>query len=175
MEGCAPAEDVGPSTQTPELRVLLGCGVARREDSGEGRGVLGRLCSRRPEVDQDRAALRMHQHVVWLEVAMQQPARVHVGQRARNTGENIDCICHRERPGSHDLGKRGRLDEFHGDVHRGVGEQHIVDSDDSRVVEPGEGLGLALKPVAQLGEVHSDVARDDGVGEALAARREEFL
>jgi hypothetical protein len=124
-----------------------------------------------------RAALQVDQHVVRVDIAVQDPPRMHVRE---DPGEL--------QPDLRDLGEAqpvriGEPAEFHGRHARGAGHGNVgglgalhivVEARDARVIEQGEQLRLAPKAVGVIGVRRAEELERDLVAAAAMHRMEDF-
>jgi hypothetical protein len=106
------------------------------------------------EVGHHRFALRVDDHVLRLQVAVDDPLAVRVAGRLQHLADHRDALLDRD-PGVDQLLQRRPLDVLHGDVVGALPCAAVEDRDDVRVLQPGGRLGLALEAhheLAVLGE-----------------------
>ena len=134
-----------------------------------GLGHLARACARDPEVGDLDAALAVDEHVVGLDVPVDDPVLVRVAERGEDLPRVRDRDGHGARAARHDqLLQRPALDVLHHDVVRAVGDPAVVDRDDVRVREPGGVRRLAPEALDELlvvrvplvEDLHGDVASE---------------
>ena len=115
---------------------LLGREVLRGADDRADLGHLARAGARDPEVGHLQPALGADEHVVWLDVAVDDPVLV----RGRECGEDlagvVDRDLDRRRPAPDDqLLERAPVEELHRDVVGALGLAAVVDRDDVRMAQ----------------------------------------
>ncbi len=143
---------------------LLRREVLRGAHDRAGLGHLRGALARDAEVGHLQPRLvRLHllicrdEHVVRLDVAVDDPVPVREAERLEQLLRVRDGGSDRERAARHDqLLEAAALDHLHGDVVRPLGLAAVVDGDDVRVREAGRGLRLA--PEALDEEVVAGVA-----------------
>ena len=160
---------------------LLGRHVGRRADHhvGGGQRVVAAAVARDAEVDQlddvGLAAGGGHQQVRRLDVAVDHPARVGLGQRRGGLGDQVDRARWRQRAAlGHQLLQRDAVEQLHREVRQAVvGDAVVEDPDGVGVGERGGGRGLALEPrggggvgVVEPQDLHRDVALERAVPRA---------
>ena len=134
-----------------------------------GLGHLARAGARDAEVGDLDAPLAVDDHVVRLDVAVDDPVLVRVAER----GEDLARVRDRDRQRAgaardDQLLQRAALDVLHHDVVRAVGDAAVVDRDDVRVREPGGVRRLAAEALDELlvvrvplvEDLHRDVAAE---------------
>ena len=146
---------------------LLGRHVARRAEHGarggqrgvergrhRGRGAPRGLVvereqrPREPEIGDADAAVAADQHVVGLEVAVEQAHAVGGDQAARRLQEHVHDLAPGPRVALEPAGQGVALDELHRDVQIAVvGGADVVDADHVGVGQLGDRLGLAAQPL----------------------------
>ncbi len=170
VEERAEAVDVGVGADPVELPVgLLRCHVGGRPDQGPGLGqafgtgeALGE-----PEVGDPRPSGPVDQHVGRLDVAVDDPLLVRVGQGVDDRQEDLDAGVRRGRRPLEPHVERDAVDVLHRVVEGVAVAPGGVDLDDVRVAEAAADLDLSLEPgqarrvgLAPAGE---DLERDDAV------------
>ena len=148
---------------------LLGREVLRRADDRAGLGHLARAGPGDAEVGDLDATFAVDDHVVRLDVPVDDPVLVRVAQRGEDLSRVRDRDRHRARPARHDqLLQRPALDVLHHDVVRALGDAPVVDRDDVGVRQPG-GVGrlaaealdeLLVVRVALVEDLHRDAAAE---------------
>ena len=131
---------------------LLGREVLRGADDRAGLGHLARRAGARdPEVHHLDAALAVDDHVVRLDVAVDDPVPVREAQRREDLARVVDRDPERRRAARDEqLLQRPPLDVLHRDVVRPLGLAAVVDRDDARMREPGGVLRLAAEALDEL-------------------------
>ncbi len=141
---------------------LLGRHVADRAEHRAGlrrlsgrqiRDLLGLLLEElgEPEVeDLDRAVLRDH-HVLGLQVPVDDPGGVRLGEPVGHLVGEVEQLPGRQRPGMEHLAQRPAVDELHRDVDRRVFRPDVVDRHDVGVVEGRGRARLLLESLAPVG------------------------
>ena len=129
------------------------------EHDGEGparRRVLDRLLvghlARQPEVHDPDLAVPADHDVVGLEVPVDQPLFMRGGEAAPRGAEDPQHLLPAPGLRRQPVGDGVPLDELHGDEDLVAERPHVVDDDDVRVREPGDGLRLAQRPLAPFVE-----------------------
>jgi hypothetical protein len=158
----------------PATEMLLGCHVGRRAHDRAGLGqvraerhsacldprgrgvevvVLDLGCPREPEVEHAWAVVVAHEHVVGLEVAVDQLGLVGGSEPAAGADERDDDLDPRPRslvgPGA----QRLSLHELHRDVDLVLERADVVDGHDVGVAQLRHRSGLAEQPLLSLGRV----------------------
>ena len=132
---------------------LLGGHVGEGADDVAGRGQRGAVGEPGDaEVHQlgARLALVGDLHVLGLDVAVDDAARVGVVERLAEIGADLADLAVAERALAAEAGEGRALDQL-GDQQRvAVLLAHLIEGDDAGVVEAGGGLGLAQHPAAGL-------------------------
>ena len=122
----------------------------RVREAHVGQLLLGRLGH--AEVDHlgRRPAVHLrHQHVAWLEVAVDDPLLVGVLDRLADRDEQLQPGLHREPLLVAVLGERHALDQFHDEERlAGRGEAAVVDAGDVGVVHHRQRLPLGVEPAS---------------------------
>ena len=148
---------------------LLGREVLRRTHDRPGLGHLARACAGDPEVGDLHPALAVDEHVVRLDVPVDDPVLVRVPERGEDLARVRDRDRNRARPPGHDeLLEGAALDVLHHDVVRARRNAPVVDRDDVRVGEAGGVRRLAAEAldellvvrVALVKHLHGDVASE---------------
>ena len=153
VEGQGERVDVTGGRHARSLR-LLGRHVGERAHhvARAGEGVaLDEV--RHPEVGQlgeahSRGGLGHHDHVLRLHVAVDDAARVRVGQRLGQVGADAGHVTIGQRPRTQQLGQGSAPNELGDEIDVVFVRSQLVDADDRRMVEPGRGHGLARHPLA---------------------------
>ena len=113
------------------------------------------------EVEDLGVALGGDQHVVGLEVAVDDADRVRRGERRQHLGHDLDQAAERDRAGPHDLGEGVALDVLHHDERPAVGELREVEhAGDVLVAHQVDRAGLGEEPLEQLGAARARVQQD---------------
>ncbi|CAA9298234.1 MAG: hypothetical protein AVDCRST_MAG11-638 [uncultured Gemmatimonadaceae bacterium] len=158
------------------LRAHVGRGAQHHADLGEPLGARARERARRDaEVgDHGAAALAVEQDVVGLDVAVHHAARVRVGERVGDVGEDAADHGHRRaRLPAEARAEALPLDERHDEVGQPVALVDRVDGHHVRVRERRGGLHLALEPRAHVGaerEVGREHLERHAASQAAVAR-----
>jgi hypothetical protein len=97
------------------------------------------------EVDDLREAVGRDHHVLGLQVAVDDPNGVGLGQPLGDLRRNREHLLRRQRAACERLAKRLPLDELHRDVEAAFGFSNVVHRDDVRVVERRGGSGFPLE------------------------------
>jgi len=97
------------------------------------------------KVGQVTIALRVHQHVAGLDVAVDDAELVRVFQRRADLHHHAPRFIQRERSALQPIGERARLDVAHHQVEVAVLLAVIVDGQDVQVFQFGNDLGFLLK------------------------------
>ena len=111
--------------------------------------VAGAGLARDAEVDDARPALLVEQHVVGLEVAVDEPGRVRGGEPAPGRDEHVDDLAPGSRLGGEPALDRPARDELHRQEDLVLEHADVVHGDDVRVLEPGDRLRLAQQARAR--------------------------
>ncbi len=141
---------------------LFGGHVPDRAEHDAGFGHLLRREPREAEVEHLRLPVRGHQHVARLDVAVHQPVAVRLAERVGHLAEQFAGPQRGERPAVPDQREQVLAgDQLHHEVLArlapGPGVPARVETGhDVRVLEPGDGPGLAIEPVNQA---RADVRR----------------
>ena len=130
---------------------LLGGHVAGRAEREAGAGELGVAggAAREPEVGEHGAAVVVDEHVVGLEVAVDDAGVVRVLEPESHLSQVAPRGRAVERTLVEDVPQGSALDERHGDEDDVGGHDEVVDGEDVGVVEPGEGLRLELEALEE--------------------------
>ena len=102
-----------------------------------------------PEVGDQRPALGVDQHVLRLEVAVDDPVLVGEPRRLEDLADQRRPPARRQ-PALDQLLERRALDVLHRDVVGAVDLAAVEDADDVRVLEPGRRRGLAAEALDEL-------------------------
>ncbi len=145
--------DVGGTRHLPALR-LLGCHVRERAHHVAGSRqplLVGDV--RHAEVRELRepspcSRLGHHDHVLRLDVAMNDPARVRVLERSAQRDAYLADVAVGQRPRSGELAHGPAVDELRHQVHGLCVGAELVEPDDARVVQLGGHPPLSLRPVS---------------------------
>ncbi len=113
-----------------------------------------------PEVEDPDPALGVDHHVVGLEVAVGDAAVVGRAQGVGQRDGDLEELRQRHAPLGDQLAETAPRDELHGEEVDAVGLLDRVEVDDVRVVQGGEGPGLALEAVQPLA-VRRQLRRQD--------------
>jgi hypothetical protein len=132
-----------------DREVLVERAVARAARAERHRGVAGG--AREAEVEHARAAVAADEHVVRLEVAVDDAGVVGGGEAAARPEEQRDDVAPRARPGGEPLLELDAVDELHRDPHAIAGRPDVEHADDVGVREARERLGLALEATLGAG------------------------
>ena len=167
VEDDAQAEDVRAAVDpVPLAPGLLGAHVGGRPGEPGSLAVV-LVLQRQPEVGHAGLPWSVDQDVRGLDVAVDQAPGVGVVQRLGDGRHQLGRLAERRPALPQPLGQVAPLDVLRDDVAEPVvGPAHVVDRDDVRVVEPGEGAGL--------GQVGLDVpgpATRSGFGTLIATGR----
>ena len=136
---------VGRAHRDVALRQALG---ARDVEAGEA------------EVEHLGAAVGLHQHVVGLEVAVDDAARVRIRQRVGHLPEQLRQRARRGPGLVRVRAQRDAVDQLHRDPAVGARAATVEQAHHARVVELGHGGGLALEPLHVVGH-HGERRRED--------------
>ena len=172
-EGHAPGEhlvghdaervDVGRGADVRRRGLLRGHVVRRPGDhAGGGEAARGLEHLRDPEVGEVDAAVLVEEHVLRLHVAVDDALAVRVVEGVRHPAQDLDRPGQGDAPRLEQLRERAARHEPHrhpGDALRAV-DVVGVDGDDVRVLEPRDGLGLALEALGETGVVQ-ELPRQD--------------
>ena len=140
---------------------LLGGEVLGRADDRSDLGHLAGAGARDAEVGDLAAAILADEHVVRLDVAMDDAVAV----REPDGGQDLACVVHGDRHGQRALADdqllEGRpLQVLHGDVRGALGLATVVDRHDVRVGEACGVLGLAAEALDEAGVGRVAVVED---------------
>ena len=146
----AEREQIGGDAQLRFATRLLGGHVRRRADRiarlGEGHGAIERPGD--AKIGDKRFPGIVHENVVRLQVAVQDPALMGVMHRPGDLGQQTGAFDRRSpRP----VGQAGAIDPAHADERLAVGLAHRVNGDDVRMGQAGGRLGLEAKSRQFLG------------------------
>ena len=112
-------------------------------------GSIRSSCAREPEVGDDRAAVTRDEHVLRLDVAMDEPGLMRGGDAVGGTEETCeDLVAIARLVGP--LPQRHAVDELHREPDFFAFGPDVVDVADVRMREPRERLGFANEPRATL-------------------------
>ena len=100
--------------------------------------------------DLDDAVLRDH-HVLGLQVPVDDPGGVRLGEPVGDLAGDVEQTPGRKRAGPQDLPQRLPVDELHRDEDRGVGGPDVVDRDDVVVIQSGGRARLLLEALVPVG------------------------
>ncbi len=177
VEGGAHRVDVGPGGEVGLSRVLLGRGVAGRDDAGHRHGVVVEGPGQ-AEVDEHDATVVGPDQVGRADVAVQHPGAVDRLEGAGQLGGDVQRLGLRQRtaPRRQLRGEGPPTDPLEDDVGRAALLEDGVDPHDRRMPEAGQGRRLAEEPLPGPGE-RGGVATADHHGAAVPAgrRREQLL
>ena len=101
------------------------------------------------EVGDPGAALGVDEHVLGLEVAVDDPALVRELRRLEDLADDLDRLADGQ-PARDQVLERGALDVLHRDPVAAVGLAAVVDADHVRVLEPRRRLRLAAEALDEL-------------------------
>ena len=108
--------------------------------------------ARNPEVGHLHASVAREQDVPWLDVAMDDPARMRGRQGSRDLGRDASRLPRRQGAGpAYDGREVFAVDELHDDERTGLVLAVVKHRHDVRVVEGSGGLGLVSEPFAEVG------------------------
>ncbi len=122
---------------------MLGCHVREgpSERLGAGAGVLGDR-RRDPEIDDACPAIAVHEHVLGLEIAVDDARAVRRSESVAGTPEHRQHLSPRPRPLGEPATQGGTGDVIHDQKRGAIGERDLVDCDDVRVRQASHGLRL---------------------------------
>jgi hypothetical protein len=130
---------------------LLGRQVLRGADDRPGLRHVGRAGTGDAEVGDLHAALGVDDHVVGLDVAVDDAALVREAGGAQDLDADVDDLRGRERAlVAHQLLERAPLEELHRDVVGPIPRPAVEDLDDVRVLETRRRRGLAAEALDEL-------------------------
>ena len=95
-------------------------------------------------------AARADQDVVGLDVAVDHPRRMGVGERRAEVGPQLGDLAVGELPARGEASHVRALDQLGHQVRAAALATELVEGDDARVVEPGRGVGLAHDSLDRL-------------------------
>ena len=113
-------------------------------------GVVGEVGDAEVHQLRPRLAVLDHLHVLGLDVAVDDAARVGVVERLAEVGADLADLAVGELAGVGEAGQGRALDQLGDEQRVAVLLPQLVEGDDAGVVEPGRGLGLAQDPPAGL-------------------------
>jgi hypothetical protein len=165
VEHDAQREDVGAVVDLARARALLGRHVVRRAEQRVGlRGlrVAGRGDDelREAEVGQLDTALDVHEHVLGLDVAVDDALVVRVLERVADLGHDRQGLARREAALAHQPAQVRALDELHQQEPALARLAEIVDAHDAGMVEPREQACLAQEALGEA-RVPGRAGRED--------------
>ena len=105
-----------------------------------------------------------------LDVAVDDPAAVRVGQRVAQRDAHADDVAVRQRALLQQRAERAAPHQLGDEVHRAVVAAGLVEGDDPGVLQPRGRLRLALGPRARRGVVRRDPLDGDDAVQALVVR-----
>ncbi len=153
IEDHAGGVDVGAAVHMAALGLLRGDIVDRADGLG-GHGVLGGAGDAGDaEIGDLHAAVPQDQHVLGLDVPVDDAPAVGVIQSPQDLGDEVDSLppVQRGPPLAQILLEGHAVDQFHDDVVQPVGAAHVIHGDDIGVGQHGNGLGLIVEPAADVG------------------------
>ncbi len=151
-------EDVRPAIGMVRLAGDLRRGVARR--AHDDPGVVGARRAGQAEVADLRLRLGREQNVRRLDVAVNDPVFVGVGQAVANAFDDGDGLDRIDRAVVGGIEERLAVHQLHHDVRHAVGIAKIIDANQVRMIEAGHRLGLAFEGLVEL-RVLAELARQD--------------
>ena len=157
--------DVGLGTGGAALG-LLGRHVGEGADDVAGRGQRGAVGEvGDAEVHQLRPRLPFalalgHLHVLRLDVAVDDPARVGMVEGLAEIGADLADLAVGELAGVGEPGQGRALDQLGDEQGVAVLLAHLIEGDDAGMVEPRRGLGLAQHPPSRLAALLDRLDRD---------------
>ena len=116
--------------------------------------------ARQPEVEHLHLARAEQEHVLGLEVAVDDALLVRGGEAARDLERDLDRLAGRQRPVLQPLAERLALQQLHRRVDGALLAAEVVDGEDVRVREGGDRLRLALEAPERVG-ILGEVPRQD--------------
>ena len=126
-----------------------------------GLGHLARARARDPEVGHLEPPLGVDEHVVRLDVAVDDPVLVREAQRGEDLARVVDRRLHRRGAAAQDqLLQRAAVEVLHRDVVGALRLAAVVDRDDVRVREPGGVRRLAAEALDELDVLRVAVVED---------------
>jgi hypothetical protein len=129
-------------------------------------------------------------NVAGFQIAMHDVLLVNVGQRFSDLTGNVDRLVHRQTAASEAAGERFAFEVLHHEVGEIPLAAHVVHTADTRMLEPRDGLRLAIEPLATFGRFIAASGEDldchgpvqshvigaiDLAHAALAERRHDFV
>ena len=149
VEERAQGEEVRAVVERQSLELLRGHGMTGPEDHPGLREVrVGLVLDElgEPEVEDLGVPGRRHHDVARLQVAVDDPLGMGLGEPFGDLPAEADGLRQVEAAVADPLEEGRALDQLHDDPVPGLGLDDVVDVDDGRVVEPGGGLRLAPEP-----------------------------
>ncbi len=143
-----------------------------RAGAGECRELRARVLRRdrelrETEVEDLREAVLVHHDVFGLQVPMDDPDLVGLGEALGDLRRDREEAAQRQRPRGEELAQRLSLDQLHRDEERAVRLADVVDGQDVRVIQRGGRAGLLLEARAGLA-IAGDVGGKDLDGDLPA-------
>jgi hypothetical protein len=148
-EQCTERIDIGANIKrlTPKL--------LRRHILGRPNQVAGLLpcrLERKPKVGKHRRPIGAQQHIGWLQIAVDQPLLMGIGQRLKQRQQQLDRFCERYWPLCDPIGQAARQ-QLHDHKWLALELIDIEDIDDAWVREQCDGLRLVEELTARVGIV----------------------
>ena len=143
---------------------VLGRDVAGRPEAllgeGDGRGVDDLRDPEVGELREVRAVARQQEHVLGLQIAMDDPQLVRAAQRRGDLQRHADRADHLEATRRERRLQGLALDVLHHQEHQPAVFAEVGDLDDVRVVDPVDGARLAQEPLP-VRDVHAEILAQD--------------